>query len=197
MKEDKFDFYIDKKSVRKVGKFHYFWMMADYIRLEQDDDPNIRSNITFNILNCKTNEFKMVTHTSFTLNKAKGRIDMDEIIPDFDISYFDWQYFNEDTSFGMVFKKVCKLFPKKYQFLNKKVSFNLMLSNNKSIKKLNKIFRNKNKSTDVLSFPSKKKIKISKNTFLGDVIISYNYLDKPKSQELKMFKEKAVKIFTR
>ena len=103
------DFYIDKKSVRKVGKFHYFWMMADYIKLEKDDDPNIRSNITFNILNCKTNEFKMVTHTSFTLNKAKGRIDMDEIIPDFDISYFDWQYFSEDTSFGMVFSKVCKL----------------------------------------------------------------------------------------
>ena len=103
------DFYIDKKSVRKVGKFHYFWMMADYIRLYQDDDPNIRSNITFNILNCKTNEFKMVTHTSFTLNKAKGRIDMDEIIPDFDISYFDWQYFSDETSFGMVFSKVCKL----------------------------------------------------------------------------------------
>ena len=58
---------------------------------------------------------------------------------------------------NLFFKKVCKLFPKKYQFLNKKVSFNLMLSNNKSIKKLNKIFRNKNKSTDVLSFPSKKK----------------------------------------
>ena len=44
-------------------------------------------------------------------------------------------------------------------------------------------------------FHQKKKIKISKNTFLGDIIISYNYLDKPKSQELKLFKEKAVKIF--
>ena len=57
----------------------------------------------------------------------------------------------------LFFKKVCRSFPKKYQFLNKKVSFNLLLSNNKNIKKLNKIFRNKNKSTDVLSFPSKKK----------------------------------------
>ena len=103
------DFYIDKKSVRKVGKFHYFWMMADYIKLEKGDNPNIRSNISFNILNCKTNEFKMVTHTSFTLNKARGKIDMDEIIPDFDINYFDWKYFSEDTSFGMVFSKVCKL----------------------------------------------------------------------------------------
>ena len=96
---------------------------------------------------------------------------------------------------SLFFKKICKSFPKKYQFLNKKVYFNLLLSNNKNIKKLNKIFRNKNKSTDVLSFPSSKKIEISKNVFLGDMIISYNYLDKPKSQELKLFKEKVIKIF--
>ena len=96
---------------------------------------------------------------------------------------------------SLFFKKVCRSFPKKYQFLNKKVSLNLLLSNNKNIKKLNKYFRNKNKSTDVLSFPSSKKIKISKNTFLGDIIISYNYLDKPKSQELRLFKDKVIKIF--
>ena len=95
----------------------------------------------------------------------------------------------------LFFKKVCKGFPKKYKFLNKKVSFTLLLSNNKNIKKLNKDFRNKNKATDVLSFPSDKKIKISKNTYLGDIIISYNYLDKPKSQDLKSFKEKVIKIF--
>ncbi len=93
------------------------------------------------------------------------------------------------------FKKVCKAFPKKYRFLNKKVSFTLLLSNNKNIKKLNKIFRKKNKSTDILSFPIDKKINISKNTYLGDIIISYNYLDKPRSQDLKLFKEKVIKIF--
>jgi len=93
------------------------------------------------------------------------------------------------------FKKVCKAFPKKYRFSNKKVSFTLLLSNNKNIKKLNKIFRKKNKSTDILSFPIEKKINISKNTYLGDIIISYNYLDKPRSQDLKLFKEKVIKIF--
>ena len=96
---------------------------------------------------------------------------------------------------NLFFKKICKAFPKKYQFLNKKVSLTLLLSNNKNVKKLNKYFRNKNKSTDILSFPINKKIKISKNTYLGDIIISYNYLDKPKSQDLKSFKEKVIKIF--
>ena len=96
---------------------------------------------------------------------------------------------------NLFFKKICKAFPKKYQFLNKKVSLTLLLSNNKNVKKLNKYFRNKNKSTDILSFPINKKIKISRNTYLGDIIISYNYLDKPKSQDLKSFKEKVIKIF--
>ena len=96
---------------------------------------------------------------------------------------------------NLFFKKICKAFPKKYRFLNKKVSLTLLLSNNKNVKKLNKYFRNKNKSTDILSFPINKKIKISKNTYLGDIIISYNYLDKPKSQDLKSFKEKVIKIF--
>ena len=95
----------------------------------------------------------------------------------------------------LFFKKICKAFPKKYKFSNKNVSLTLLLSNNKNIRKLNKLFRNKNKSTDILSFPLNKKIKILDNTYLGDIIISYNYLDKPKSQDLKLFKEKVIKIF--
>ena len=93
------------------------------------------------------------------------------------------------------FKSICDAFPKKYKFLNKKVSFTLLLSNNKNIKKLNKDFRNKNKSTDILSFPFSEKIKILKESYLGDIIISYNFIDKPKSQDLKFFKKKLIKIF--
>ena len=93
------------------------------------------------------------------------------------------------------FKKICKAFPKKYKFLKKKVSFTLLLSNNKNIKKLNKNFRNKNKSTDILSFPFNKNIKISKKTYIGDIIISYNFIDDPKSQKNKSFKKKLIKTF--
>ena len=93
------------------------------------------------------------------------------------------------------FKKICNAFPKKYKFSNKKVSLSLLLSNNRNIKRLNKNFRNKNKSTDILSFPFNKKIKFAKKMYLGDIIISYNYLNKPKSQDLVLFKQKTTKIF--
>ena len=95
----------------------------------------------------------------------------------------------------LFFKKVCSSFPKKYQFPNKKVKFTLLLSNNKVIKKLNKEFRNKNKSTDVLSFPFSEQTNLSKITYIGDIIISYNFMNKPKSQNLKSFKEKVIKTF--
>ena len=95
----------------------------------------------------------------------------------------------------LFFKKVCKVFPKKYKFLQKKVSLTLLLSNNKNIKKLNKNFRNKNRPTDILSFPLNKKLKILKENYIGDIIISYNFIDKPKSQSSKSFEEKLIKTF--
>ena len=95
----------------------------------------------------------------------------------------------------LFFNKICKSFPKNYLFLNKKVSFSLLLSNNKNIKKLNKDFRNKNESTDILSFPFSKKNKISKKTYIGDIVISYNFINNPKSQSSKQFEEKLIKTF--
>jgi probable rRNA maturation factor len=93
------------------------------------------------------------------------------------------------------FKKICNLFPRKYRFPQKKITLTLLLSNNRCIKKLNKNFRNKNKSTDILSFPFVKKILISKKTYIGDIIISYNFMNKPRSQNIKSFKEKVIKTF--
>ena len=61
-----------------------------------------------------------------------------------------------------LFDNICKNFPKKFRFTSKKVYLTLLLSNNNRIKNLNKKFRNKNKHTDILSFPFKQKKKIQK-----------------------------------
>ncbi len=81
----------------------------------------------------------------------------------------------------LFFDKILKRFPKKYFYFNKNVNFTLLLSNNTNIKKLNYKFRKKNNHTDVLSFPSfiktdlKKELK-KKEIYLGDIIISYQYI---------------------
>ena len=93
------------------------------------------------------------------------------------------------------FNQLCKHFPKKFKFINKRVYLTLLLSNNSNIKRLNKKFRKKDNHTDVLSFPLQKKLKNLKEVYLGDVIISFNYMNKPKNINNYDFKEKVTKIF--
>jgi len=93
------------------------------------------------------------------------------------------------------FNTLAKFFPSKYRFIKKKVSFTVLLSNNENIKRLNKKFRNKNKATDVLSFPSEKKINIKKSPYIGDIVISYEFMNKPNTLSVIEFKNKVAKIF--
>jgi probable rRNA maturation factor len=109
---------------------------------------------------------------------------------------------SEDKSWSKKLKKkeiffnnLCKFFPKKFQFINKNVYLTLLLSNNKNIKKLNKRFRNKNKHTDILSFPFHQKTKKLREIYLGDIIISINYMNKSKNLSTYDFREKVAKVF--
>ena len=93
------------------------------------------------------------------------------------------------------FNSLVNAFPKKYRFIKKKISLTLLLSNNKNIKKLNKKFRNKNKPTDVLSFSSEKKLNLKRSPYIGDIVISYEFMNKPKALSAIEFKSKVTKIF--
>jgi probable rRNA maturation factor len=96
---------------------------------------------------------------------------------------------------SIFFNSIVILLPKKIRFIKKKVYLTILLSNNKNIKKLNKKFRKKNKPTDILSFPSEKKVNVKKTTYLGDIIISYEFINKPKTLSDLEFKNKVIKIF--
>ena len=61
-------------------------------------------------------------------------------------------------------------------FKNKKQEFTILLTNNKKMKRLNKKFRNKNKTTDVLSFPIKNVYK--KKNYIGDMALSFEIINR-------------------
>ena len=96
---------------------------------------------------------------------------------------------------NIFFNSLAQIFPKKYRFVKKKVNLTILLSNNKNVKKLNKRFRNKNKATDVLSFPSEKKFNLKKSSYIGDIVVSYNFINKPKTSSVLEFKKKVTRIF--
>ena len=93
-----------------------------------------------------------------------------------------------------LFNRILKNLPKKYILKNKKTIITVLLSGNSKIKKLNKVFRKKNKPTDILSFPIKKSID-NKLFYLGDIIISFEFMNRPKTIKLLEFKKKVIKIF--
>ena len=93
------------------------------------------------------------------------------------------------------FNTLVSFFPRKYKFIKKKISLTILLSNNKNIKKLNKKCRKKDKPTDVLSFPFEKKFNVKNSLYLGDIIISYEFMNKPKTLNSLEFKNKVTKVF--
>ena len=96
--------------------------------------------------------------------------------------------------------KKITLINKKNQLYKKKILIcSLLLTNTLEIKKLNKKFRKKNKSTDVLSFPfyDKKKLKKiinrDKEIYLGDIVINLKKI-KNKNNKIK-FNENLNKLW--
>ena len=89
--------------------------------------------------------------------------------------------------------KIIKINKKYKKFKQKKIYCTLLLSGTSEIKRLNKKFRKKNKSTDVLSFPFYnkkdflKKLITEKEIYLGDIIVNFNKV---------MLKKKQIKIFS-
>ncbi len=73
-------------------------------------------------------------------------------------------------------KSKLKILSKTSNFKNKKQEFTIFLTNNKEMKKLNKKFRNKNKTTDVLSFPIKNVYK--KKNYIGDMALSFEIINR-------------------
>ncbi len=83
-------------------------------------------------------------------------------------------------------KKRLKILSKSPLFKKKNHEFSILLTNDKKMKYFNLKFRNKNKTTDVLSFPIK--IKEKRRLYVGDIAISYEII-KERSKKTNFFLE--------
>jgi len=85
---------------------------------------------------------------------------------------------NPKKYFSKKLKKISKIV--KF-FKGKNITFTILLTSSLNMKKLNKKFRNQNKSTDVLSFPflSSNNLKFikQKKLYIGDVATSYEIIN--------------------
>jgi len=85
---------------------------------------------------------------------------------------------NPEKYFRKKLKKISKItkFSK-----GKNITFTILLTSSLNMKKLNKKFRNRNKPTDVLSFPSLRlndlKLIKKKSIYIGDLAISYEIIN--------------------
>tara|TARA_B100000965_G_C19594480_1_gene759532 strand:- start:2995 stop:3462 length:468 start_codon:yes stop_codon:yes gene_type:complete len=114
-------------------------------------------------------------------------------------AHADWKKILKNSP-NYIKKKIQKLNKKSKLFKKKKLEFSIVLSGTKEIKILNKKFRNKNKSTDVLSFPFYEKktlLKLMKKKnfeiYLGDIIINVKKITFKNS--LKNFQKKLDKLW--
>ena len=85
---------------------------------------------------------------------------------------------NPKKYFSEKLKKISKII--KF-FKGKNITFTILLTDSLNMKKLNKKFRNQNKSTDVLSFPflSSNNLKFikQKKIYIGDLATSYEIIN--------------------
>ena len=75
-----------------------------------------------------------------------------------------------------------------------KCSINLKLVNNEEITELNKIYRNKNKPTNVLSFTNED-ISKSRTSELGDIAISFEFVEQESKEQNKKFNDHVIHMF--
>ena len=79
-------------------------------------------------------------------------------------------------------KKKIKKISKFNSLKKKRFSLTILLTDNSKMKYLNKEFRNKNKTTDVLSFPNLGSVdlkkKINTEVYLGDIALSYEIINR-------------------
>jgi len=90
------------------------------------------------------------------------------------LDFSKWRY--KIKSPNNYFKRKLQKLSTVSSFKNKNQEFSILLTNSKKIRSLNYKFKKKNKSTDVLSFPTQNVFK--NNSYIGDIAICFEIINR-------------------
>lgn len=103
------------------------------------------------------------------------------------------QWWRKEIKNAISFSK--EVLPKSYQKQLSTLSFTVLLTNDKEIQNLNRLYRKKNKPTDVLSFYIDKKQQ-TEQKYLGDIVISTDTAIKQAKMKNVPIESELILLFT-
>ena len=92
--------YYDKDTVRKIGKFLYFWELTDYIK--PDDLWGYLSSTKYIQLDCNIIRFKVLKIQTYNKSMGEGENDMDFTVKE------EWTYPKPNSVREVMYNKICE-----------------------------------------------------------------------------------------
>ena len=67
------EFYIDKKSIKKIDNYVYYWSLANYLKYEQGENTDIKSVIVFNRIDCNDMGYQIILMSVYGEYMGRGK----------------------------------------------------------------------------------------------------------------------------
>jgi hypothetical protein len=93
-------YYLDQRSIKKVGPYLYFWLLSNY---DVPDKEGTKSVVSINRVECNTMQSQMLSYTSYFDFFAEGRLKSDFIVPN-----PKWSSFGSKSAQYIILKNVCR-----------------------------------------------------------------------------------------
>ena len=66
------EFYIDKKSIRRVENYVYYWSLANYLKYKEGDSADIKSVISFHRIDCNDMGYQIILMSFYGKYMGRG-----------------------------------------------------------------------------------------------------------------------------
>ena len=66
------EFYIDKKSIRRVENYVYYWSLANYLKNKEGESADIKSVISFHRIDCNDMGYQIILMSFYGKYMGRG-----------------------------------------------------------------------------------------------------------------------------